>query len=298
MTQLPKYCDLYLPVLNFLSNSKKYSIREIRDNIAQSLDLKKEQLDNRLKSGQTVFDNRLRCAVTHLTHAKLLDRPERAIYCITNQGIETCNDNPNGITFNKLYEIPEFKAWHSKAENDYTNNELTPEENIEQRIEQINNQLKDEVLERMRTLSARGFEQLVLYLLVGMGYGSSMADVQGVPRGADGGVDGFVNQDYLGLDKVYIQAKRWTSSSVKESNIRDFHGALSAKGASKGVFMTTSTFTEHAQRFNSEQRDKRIVLIDGKKMAELMLKHKICLPLKQSFSIQRIDEDFFTNLEA
>jgi len=173
---------------------------------------------------------------------------------------------------------------------------ITPEEQIEKGILQIKRDLQDEVIQRVKQLPPEGFEQLVLRLLVGMGYGGSMADVQGVARGADGGVDGVVNQDHLGLDRIYIQAKRW-EGSVGSPVIQGFAGALDLVGAKKGVIMTTSTFSQPAEDCVNKIKDKRIILVDGRRMTELMLKHSIGVSTKQTFVIQRMDEDFFLELE-
>jgi restriction system protein len=141
-----------------------------------------------------------------------------------------------------------------------------------------------------------GFEQLVLHLLVGMGYGASMADVQGVSRGPDGGIDGVVNQDPLGIDRIYIQAKRW-DVAVSRPIIQSFAGALDLAGAKKGVAMTTSTFSQPAQECVQQIKDKRIVLVDGFGMAKLMAKYSVGVEPKLTYVLQRIDEDFFIDLE-
>jgi len=185
----------------------------------------------------------------------------------------------------------------SLASTDVIDDELTPEEQIEKGVRQIQRELQVEVLDRVKQLPPECFEQLVLCLLVGMGYGGSMADVQGVARGADGGIDGVVSQDHLGLDRIYIQAKRW-DGSVGRPIIQGFVGALAGVGASKGVIMTTSTFAQPAQDYVRTLTDRRIVLVDGQRMSELMLKHGIGVSTKQTFVIQRMDEDFFLEMES
>jgi restriction system protein len=278
---------------------------EMRDAVAQYLGLSAEALSQRLPSGtQTAFDNRMGWARTYLFKAGLIERPQRATYVISQSGKELLLNPPSGIDADFLRSYDQFNQFlgtgrNSKEElvaTDNAGDDLTPEEQIEKGVRRIQRELQDEVLDRVKQLPPEGFEQLVLQLLVGMGYGGSMADVQGVARGADGGVDGVVNQDHLGLDRIYIQAKRW-EGSVGRPVIQGFVGALSGVGALKGVIMTTSTFAQPAQDYVRTLTDKRIVLVDGQRMSELMLKHGIGVSTKQTFVIQRMDEDFFLELE-
>jgi len=243
-------------------------------------------------------------ARTYLFKAGLIDRPRRATYAISQSGKQLLLNPPATIDTDFLRTYDQFKefigtgsnAREGLAPNNETDNDLTPEEQIERGVRQIQGELKDEVLDRVKQLPPEGFEQLVLQLLVGMGYGGSMADVQGVARGADGGVDGVVNQDHLGLDRIYIQAKRW-EGSVGRPIIQGFVGALAGVGASKGVIMTTSTFAQPAQEYVKTLTDRRIILVDGKRLSELMVKHGIGVSTKQTFVVQRMDEDFFLELE-
>ncbi len=268
-------------------------------------DLQQEVVEQRLPSGnQTHLDSRLGWAKTYLFKAGLIDRPKRATIKITERGENLLSQNPPYINVSTLRQydgINEFltaakysgETGENKQELD---TESTPEDQIEKAIFQIRRELKDELLQRIMHLPPEGFEQLVLRLLVGMGYGGSMAGVQGVARGADGGVDGMVNQDHLGLDCICIQAKRW-EGSVGRPVIQGFVGALAGVGASKGVIMTTSTFAQSAQEYVKALTDRRIILVDGNLMTTLMLKHGIGVSARQSYAIQRMDEDFFLELE-
>lgn len=305
MNQIPKYSDLFLPVLLVMKDGQEKSIKEIAQAVVASLDLDEHLLEQRLSSGtQRVIDNRIGWARTYLNKANLIERTSRGIYRITEQGIRKVQVNPAEITLAELDESPEFKEWRGSTNTESNtsvsieseNEDLTPEEQIDQSVRQLQNQLRIDIINRVKKLPPEGFEQLVLRLLVGMGYGGSMADVQGVARGADGGVDGVINQDHLGLDRIYIQAKRW-EGSVGRPVIQGFVGALAGVGASKGVIMTTSTFAQPAQEYVKTLTDRRIILVDGKRMSELMLKHGIGVSTKQTFVIQRTDEDFFLELE-
>ena len=295
-----------LPLLKVMGTGTEMRTNQMRDAVAKHLGLTDEALSQRLPSGtQTAFDNRMGWARTYLFKAGLLERPERATYIISQSGKDLLLNPPSAIDPEFLRSYDQFNVFHPPIKNskeerialDDADNDLTPEEQIEKGVLQIKRDLEDEVLQRVKQLPPQGFEQLVLRLLVGMGYGGSMADVQGVARGADGGVDGVVNQDHLGLDRIYIQAKRW-EGSVGRPVIQGFVGALSGVGASKGVIMTTSTFAQPAQEYARTLTDRRIVLVDGQRMSELMLKHGIGVSTKQTFVIQRMDEDFFLEMET
>lgn len=305
MNSIPQYHTLMLPLLKVMESGADMTTKQMRDAVAAHLELTAEALSQRLPSGtQTTFDNRMGWARTYLFKAGLIDRPRRATYAISQSGKQLLLKPPATIDTDFLRTYDQFKefigtgsnAREGLVPNNETDNDLTPEEQIERGVRQIQGELKDEVLDRVKQLPPEGFEQLVLQLLVGMGYGGSMADVQGVARGADGGVDGVVNQDHLGLDRIYIQAKRW-EGSVGRPVIQGFVGALAGVGASKGVIMTTSTFAQPAQEYVKTLTDRRIVLVDGKRLSELMVKHGIGVSTKQTFVVQRMDEDFFLELE-
>jgi restriction system protein len=305
MNSIPQYHTLMLPLLKVMGTGAEMTTHQMRDAVATHLALSAEALNQRLPSGtQTAFENRMGWARTYLFKAGLIERPRRATYVISQSGKELLLNPPSAINADFLRSYDQFNEFLGTGRNgkedlittNDAEDDLTPEEQIEKGVRRIQRELQDEVLDRVRQLPPEGFEQLVLRLLVGMGYGGSMADVQGVARGADGGVDGVVNQDHLGLDRIYIQAKRW-EGSVGRPIIQGFVGALAGVGASKGVIMTTSTFAQPAQDYVRTLTDRRIVLVDGKRMSELMLKHGIGVSTKQTFVIQRMDEDFFLELE-
>lgn len=305
MNSIPQYHTLMLPLLKVMGGGSELTTNQMRDAVADHLGLSAEALSQRLPSGtQTAFDNRMGWARTYLFKAGLIERPRRATYVISQSGKDLLSNPPAAIDAEFLRSYEQFNDFISTTKNGKQeliessdiDDDLTPEEQIEKGVRRIQRELQDEVLDRVRQLPPEGFEQLVLRLLVGMGYGGSMEDVQGVARGADGGVDGVVNQDHLGLDRIYIQAKRW-EGSVGRPVIQGFVGALAGVGASKGVIMTTSTFAQPAQEYVKTLTDRRIILVDGKRMSELMLKHGIGVSTKQTFVIQRMDEDFFLELE-
>jgi len=305
MNSIPQYHTLMLPLLKVMGSGSELTTNQMRDAVADHLGLSAEALSQRLPSGtQTAFDNRMGWARTYLYKAGLIERLRRATYVISQSGKDLLSNPPAAIDAEFLRSYEQFNDFFPTTRNgkqdliesDDIDDDLTPEEQIEKGVRRIQNELQDEVLDRLKQLPPAGFEQLVLRLLVGMGYGGSMADVQGVARGADGGVDGVVNQDHLGLDRIYIQAKRW-EGSVGRPVIQNFAGALDLVGAKKGVIMTTATFSQPAHDCVATIKDKRIILVDGKRMSELMLKHGIGVSTKQTFMIQRMDEDFFLELE-
>lgn len=306
MNKLPKYDELFLTVLSVMSDGNEKSIPEIASQTISLISVPQELLEERLPSGsQRLIDNRIGWARTYLHKAGLVQRTRRGIYKITDNGSQLLGSKPSELTLKDLDGLNELREWRKGSSSEAMPEELkpdegfsfyTPEEQVEKSIASILSQLQEEVLERIKQLSPEGFEQLVLRLLVGMGYGGSMADVQGVAKGADGGIDGVVNQDHLGLDRIYIQAKRW-EGSVGRPVIQAFVGALAGVGATKGVIMTTSSFAGPAQDYVRTLTDRRIVLVDGKKMASLMMKHHIGTSIKDTYVIQRIDEDFFLDLE-
>ncbi len=305
MSTIPPYHILMLPLLQVMGNGQEMTTNQMRSAVAELLSLSSEALSLLLPSGtQTVFSNRVGWARTYLFKAGLIQRPRRATYSISESGKKVLLNPPASIDEEFLSSFDDFKQFIDKPQINKEKpvvsegeKKLTPDEQIESGIKQIQRELKDDILARVKQLPPEGFEQLVLYLLVGMGYGGSIADVQGVARGADGGIDGVVNQDHLGLDRIYIQAKRW-EGSVGSPVIQRFAGSLDEQGAKKGVVMTTSTFSQPALDCVNRIKDKRIILVDGQRMAELMLKHNIGASIKQSIVIQRLDEDFFLELES
>jgi len=306
MDIVPQYHTLMLPLLKVMGAGSEMNTNQIRNAVAELLGLSTEALCERLPSGtQTAYDNRMGWAFTYLFKAGLIERPRRATYVISQSGKQLLLYPPASIDADFLRSYEQFNdfAPNTKIEKEKqfksieVDDELTPEEQIEKGNKRIIQELQVEVLDRVKKLPPGGFEQLVLRLLVGMGYGGSMADVQGVARGADGGVDGVVNQDHLGLDRIYIQAKRW-EGSVGRPVIQNFAGALDLVGAKKGVIMTTSIFSQPAQECVETIKDKRIILVDGQKMTGLMIRHNIGVSTKQTLEIKRMDEDFFLEYEV
>ncbi|WP_088893324.1 restriction endonuclease [Leptolyngbya ohadii] len=304
---LPTYDQFMLPLLKLAAeDGQVHHIAELREKLAQRLNITPEQRAIKSPSGrQSIFDNRVGWANTYLRKAGLLSRPKRGCVQITQRGRDLLAENPPAIDDLYLQRFDEFREFKERSiseqsfstpQDDAPSPTTTPEETISQAIGVLDAELRDELLDKVKQIPPDRFEGLVLKLLHAMGYGGSLKDVEGVPRGPDGGIDGTIKEDKLGLDVIYIQAKRW-ENSVGREKVQAFQGALAGVGARKGVFLTTSTYTQQAIAYASQLRDSKIILIDGQKLAQLMIEHDVGVSVKETFHIKRIDEDFFTDAD-
>lgn len=297
---IPTYEDIMLPFLKYISDGQEHSFRDIVDFLAKEFNLSEEEKKELLPSGQqAVFDNRAGWAKTHLKKSGLLYYPKRGFSKITDKGLNALTQNLEKIDNKYLMQFPEFKEFFkpSNSQNEKveeisctTNNNKTSEETIEYLIEDIEQQLADELLDTIKNSSPAFFERLVVELLLKMGYGSSRQDIlQNTGKSGDEGIDGIIKEDVLGLDKIYIQAKRW-QGTIGRPKIQEFVGAIDNK-THKGVFITTSCFSAEAKEYAAGKPS--IVLIDGMKLTELMIKYNLGVSVKQSYEVKKIDEDFF-----
>ena len=307
---IPDYQTLMLPLLRKLSDGRTRIIKEVTAELADEFQLTADERIALLPSGgsQTFF-NRVSWAKTYLKKAGLVSQLKRGAVEITPAGRAVLENPPARIDINYLGQFPEFvefKAVGKDRTSQSSENpaqqqlqaalpELTPDEVIESAYGRHWDALAEEVIERVKNCSPSYFERLVVQLLIKMGYGGSRQEAgEALGRSGDGGIDGIINEDRLGLDAIYLQAKRW-EGSVGEGPIRDFKGALDAKGAQKGVFITTSTFTPAALLAARTSRSYKIVLIDGARLAELMIEHDLGVSIAASYHLKRIDSDFFTD---
>lgn len=302
---IPKYEKIMLPFLKYLADGVEHGLNETHDFLAEHFRLTDEELRELLPSGQQpVFRNRVGWARTYLKKAGLLTSPKRAHFKINATGLALLKENPAEITAKYLTRYDDFVEFQSikkdKKENGESlqpelvniNTDKTPEEALEYAYQKLHMQLSKEVLDIIKTCSPAFFEKLVIDLLITMGYGGSKKDAgQAMGKSGDGGIDGIINEDKLGLDVIYIQAKRWeTAVPVKE--IRDFTGALAFKKAKKGIFITTSSFPKSVYEFVG-QVEYKIILIDGNRLADLMIEHSVGLSSVTSYHIKAIDSDYF-----
>jgi restriction system protein len=304
--ELPTYDQFMLPLLKLTAEDGQiHHIAKLREELARQLSITAEQRAIKLPSGrQPIFNNRVGWASTYLRKAGLLSRPKRGYVQITQRGRDVLAENPPAIDDRYLQRFEEFREFNERSVPEeqlpLPPNEIpsstTPEETLSKAVGILEAELQDELLDKVKQLSPERFEELVLKLLHAMGYGGSLKDVEGVPRGPDGGIDGTIKEDKLGLDVIYIQAKRW-ENSVGREKVQAFQGALAGVGARKGVFLTTSIFTQQAIAYASQLRDSKIILVDGQKLAQLMIEHDVGVSIKEIFHIKRIDEDFFSDME-
>lgn len=304
--QCPAWDQFIIPVLK-LASTQEITRKLAREEVPQILGLSEEVREQRLNSGARRVDNRIGWAMSHLTKPGLIEKVRQATYKITPSGtafLEKYRDTP--ITYHQLQEVEGYReAWEkaSKSRQDraITVNDSppelddsTPDDKIDSAYRELNDSLADELLETMHDMDPYKFEQLVVDLLFAMGYGGSRQEAARVTQKSnDGGIDGIINEDRLGLDVIYIQAKRYqATSSIGRKEIQSFVGALAGQQANKGVFITTSDFTQTATDYAATVTQK-VILINGQRLAELMIEHNIGVSTIRTISLKRIDSDYF-----
>lgn len=302
---IPKYHELMLPLLRICKDSRDHSMREVIEQLAQQFSLSQALLAEMLPSGQqTVFENRIGWARTYLTKSCLLEKVGRGTFRITQRGLGVLKSNPKELKSKDLEKYAEFLEFRQRSSEgaqhqttfftESENEDLTPEESLETGFQNLKRSLSSEVLEKVKECTPSFFERLVVELLLKMGYGGSRKDAgEAIGKTGDGGIDGIIKEDRLGLDSVYIQAKCWNGNkSVGSPDIQQFAGALQAHRARKGVFITTSRFSQDARVFVSKI-DSKIILIDGEQLAQLMIDFNVGVSVEKIFEIKKIDSDYF-----
>lgn len=305
---LPDYQSLMLPLLKYAgTRNSEVTTSEAVEVLAQELNLTEEDLKEMLPSGaQSTFGNRVGWAATYMKKAGLLESTRRGYYQITERGHELLTKQPKIINVKLLEKYPEFlefrKLKGTRARNDerITETKLipeissaTPSEALETAYENLRDELADELLAKLKATSPAFFERVVVELLVKMGYGGSRSDAgRAIGKSGDGGIDGIIKEDKLGLDVVYIQAKRWDNTPVGRPDVMQFAGALQAQRANKGIFITTSRFTEEARSYVS-QIGSKIVLIDGEQLTSLMIENDVGVSTVSLYPVKKIDSDYF-----
>jgi restriction system protein len=304
---IPGYQSLMLPVLRLATDGEK-RVADIEDPLANEFALTPEEREELLPSGrQRVLSNRIHWAKFYMTKAGLLASPRRGRFIITDVGKALLARNPKRVDISLLSEYPQFREFYMKsngAEADGGTSIVesapkqteadTPEERIEAAYQAVLSALRAELLERISQNSPTFFERLIVDLLVAMGYGGSHKDAATqLGRSGDGGVDGVISEDRLGLDRVYVQAKRYAvANSIGRPEVQAFLGSLVGLGATKGVFVTTSTFTAQAREFVT-RLPQRVILLDGRQLADLMIEHGVGVRASRTIVFNRLDEDFF-----
>ncbi len=300
----PTWDQLIRPVLE-LGSKQPFTRHQARDYVIKVVPMTKEEAEARLKSGSLRIGNRTGWAMSHLKKAKLIEKVAKATYQNTEAGNKFLREHEGReISYHDLKKVDGFlEAWKSASEANKEKNkdgggssggttELTPEDLIDQAVEEVEEGLRSDLVEQLRTVDPYRFERVVLDLLFAMGYGGSREEAaQVTQKSNDEGIDGVINEDRLGLDVIYVQAKRW-QNTIGRKEIQSFVGALAGKQANKGVFITTSDFRESATEY-AKAVTQKVILIDGNRLADLMIEHDIGVSKVRSIAIKRIDTDYF-----
>jgi restriction system protein len=304
---IPDYQSLMLPLLKHAATGET-RVPAIADKIADEVGLTREEREEMLPSArQRLLHNRIHWAKFYMTKAGLIDQPQRGRFVASEQGRALLATNPERITVETLMRYPAFREFYrnsngrtregvsSREEEQATSvDRVTPEEQIEAAHSALQSALRQDLIHRILQNSPSFFENVIIDLLLAMGYGGSLRSAAAqLGRSGDGGVDGIINEDRLGLDRVYIQAKRYApENSVGRSDVQAFVGSLVGLGATKGVLVTTSSFSNQAQEF-VRHLSQRVILIDGIRLTELMIEHNVGVRVSQAIEFKRLDEDYF-----
>lgn len=296
---LPTYDELTLPLLRLSADGEEHSIREAVELLGDYLRLNVEQREALLPSGRRQFDDRVRWAATYLRKALLLQSTGRGTFQITQRGLWVLSQAPAQIDTAYLKQFPEFEAFLLEARTRRNQDfdllsRQTPRSVIDTSYENLRVDLAEDLLDYVLASSAEFFEHLVVDLLLAMGYGGVDKTGYVLGRSRDGGVDGYIQEDKLGLDKIYVQAKRYArENAVGRPAIQAFVGSLMGLGAARGVFLTTSRFTDEALGYASDVKHAKIILIDGKRLTELMIDHNVGVSVEKTYIIKAVDTDYF-----
>lgn len=290
--ELPKFHETFIPILRVLGDGKTLHYNDMRRKVRDKYyaHLPEELLNRKTKSGDYLILNRIGWGKAYLKQAKMVEIPERAMVKITEKGLSVLKKGK--ITLNYIKSDPDYQAHEisklEKAKEEKSLDESSsPEDMLEVGISRVENKVKDELLERLKSVDPFYFEKVVLLLLQRMGYG----DFQETSKSGDGGIDGIINQDQLGLEKIYVQAKRYSDNKVREKDIRNFIGAMSGD-TSKGVFVTTSEFDASAIT-KAKEAHHRIILIDGVNLVNYMYRFGVGVQVSTNYELKEVDEDFF-----
>lgn len=300
---IPDYQSIMLPLLRYIADNREHKMRDVTDGLAKQLGVTEDEEKELLPSGAApVFYNRTAWAKTYLKKAGLIDSPKQGLVVITKRGLDVLKRNPGSIDVKFLKQFSEFVQFQTtKRDEEGTVASLiedtsieTPEEALETAYQKIRKSLAQDLLNKIITLSPAFFERLVVELLVKMGYGGSIKDAgRAIGKSGDEGIDGTIKEDKLGLDIIYIQAKRWQpGNGVGRPELQKFVGALAGQGAKKGIFITTSSFTKDALDY-VPRNETKIVLIDGQQLAQYMIDHNLGVTSVNSYEVKRMDSDYF-----
>jgi restriction system protein len=296
---IPVFQQITLPLLQLLEDKQEHSLRQVIDSLTNQFKLTQEEQHELLPSGkQAIFDNRVGWARTYLKKAGLIESTRRGFFRITDRGLQVLNQRPTKIDVKLLEQFEEFRVFQATGrakpmESGEEEAETTPEEALANAYQDLKNNLASELLQQLRASSPTQFENIVIDLLVAMGYGGSRKEAaKAIGRTGDEGIDGIINEDRLGLDVIYVQAKKW-EGNVGRPEIQKFAGALQGQHARKGIFITISNFSKEAADFASRV-DNKIILLDGDTLVQYMIDHNIGVTPSVNYEVKKIDLDYFT----
>lgn len=299
---IPDYQTLMLPLLKLAGDGSVHSKRDTVPELASQFGLTEDEQKELLPSGkQEIFDNRVGWARTYLKKALLIDYVQRGQFQITERGKKVLAEKPEKIGVAYLRRFPEFVEFQRPARPAAEEDDAlvsateadTPDDLLATGYLNRRRQIEEDVLTKVKSCSPEFFERLVVKLLTSMGYGGSLADAgKAIGKSGDGGIDGVIKEDRLGLEQIYIQAKRWDNASVGRPEIQKFVGALHGKRARKGIFLTTSTFTKEAHDY-ANGLETKVILIDGTELAKFMFDFEVGISTESTYVVKRIDNDFF-----
>jgi restriction system protein len=291
--EIPKFHETFIPILSILSNGETVHTRELYQKVVDSYfkNLTEEQLKEKTKTGDLLITNRIAWGKSYLKKGGFIEYPERGFVKITQKGLRQKNELSLKDVVEDKSMLEFYQEENSKKSNAKTlSKELktsSPQDLIDEGFKLIENEVKNDLLQKLKSIDPYYFEKVILKLLNKMGYGEFIE----TSKSSDGGIDGIINEDKLGLDKIYIQAKRFTESKVREKDMRNFIGAMSGD-TNKGVFVTTSQFDKGAEQ-KAKDAHHKIILIDGSKLVDLMHEYNVGIQIKAIYEIKQLDEDFF-----
>ncbi|WP_428305462.1 restriction endonuclease [Lacipirellula sp.] len=299
---LPNYQEFMLPFLTAIADGKPHRISDLIDRLADALTLNDEQRSELLPSGQRVLANRVGWARTYLKKAGLIESPERGLMLLSDRGRSVLNENLQQVNQQVLDRFPEFREWRTAKKdegagegpspNAETVASLTPDEVMEAAYRELNDQVASDLLETLKRSSPYFFEKVVLTLLAAMGYGGVHGGSLITPASGDGGIDGLIHEDKLGLDTVCVQAKRW-EGTVGRPVVQGFVGSMDMHRSRKGVVITTGRYSQDAHDYVNRIEGKKVVLIDGVQLAQLMIEHRVGVAARRTYVLVDLSQDFF-----
>lgn len=305
---IPMFKDFFKPVLEIFKDGNIYKVQDVVEKLIINLKIPENLQNERIKSGKTVIESRTYWAINFMYHAGILEKKGRGLYSITNTGKDIVADSFDNFTLKSLKKYPEFLEYNSrKRNNDGSNrsgisiseecgNDKTPEEILDNTYKSIKDDLSFEILKTVKGQTSTFFEKLVVDLVLKMGYGGGKPEAgKAVGKNGDGGIDGIINEDKLGLDVIYLQAKRYEDATIGRPEIQKFVGAMHGR-AKKGIFITTSRFSKEAEDYASKLSDMKVILIDGEKLADFMIDYNVGVSVASTYEIKKIDNDYFDDI--